>query len=56
MLFRGLLAFCFIILTGCQLASNIGPDGQPMRRIYYINSYDAGKIQFNTLDLMDPLR
>ena len=56
MLFRGLLAFCFIILTGCHLASNIGPDGQPMRRIYYINSYDAGKIQFNMLDGINSIR
>ena len=56
MVFRGLLAFFFIILTGCELTGNIGPDGQPMRRIYYINSYDAGKIQFNMLDGINSIR
>ena len=56
MVFRGLLAFFFVILTGCELTGNIGSDGQPMRRIYYINSYDVGKIQFNMLDGINSIR
>ena len=56
MIFRHFIAFSFLLLTGCELSGNIGPDGQPLRRIYYINSYDTGKIQFNLLDGINTIR
>lgn len=56
---RYIVLFCVALigLTACQSSTpQLGPDGNPLPRVYRINKKDEAKIQYRVLDSINALR